>query len=95
MEMCFSLEAQLTGRASLGCRKKKRGERRRLAEDWRRGGDLEMETRGQGVGPKMEAGERGGRREGGRGQGGWEPGASVRKGVGKACVSLSGATGKL
>ena len=54
-----------------------------------------METRGLGVGPKMEAGERGGRREGGRGQGGWEPGASVRKGVGKACVSLSGATGKL
>ena len=59
------------------------------------GGDLEMETGGRGAGPKMEAGERGGRREGGRGQGGWEPGASVRKGVGEACVSLSGATGKL
>lgn len=36
--MCFSLEAQLTGCASLGCRKEKRGERRGQAGDWRRGG---------------------------------------------------------
>lgn len=59
MDMCFSLEAQLTGRASLGCRKKKRGERRRLAGDWRRGGGGPGDgNRGPGGGPKD-----GGRRE--------------------------------
>ena len=56
-----------------------------------REGDLEMET----WGPKMEGGERGGRREGRRGQGRWEPGESVRKGVGEDFVSLSGVTVKL
>lgn len=56
-----------------------------------REGDLEMET----WGPKTEGGERGGRREGRRGQGSWKPGESVRKGVGEAFVSLSRVTGKL
>lgn len=49
-------------------------------------------------GAKGEGGERGGRREGsagGRGQSGWEAGESRRKGVGEACLPLSGATGKL
>lgn len=48
-----------------------------------------METQG----PKGK-GEREGS-AGGRGQSGWEAGESRRRGVGEACLPLSGATGKL
>lgn len=80
----FIRGTQLTGRAFLGCRKK-RGERREVGWGLEEGreGDLEMETRGRGRAQRWRPEREVGGEKAGEGRGGWEPGASVRKGLEK------------